>query len=131
MLRIALIAYIAEHALYGIPMLVWPGLLWETIAGAEGDALKGLESNRWAGALLVAWGFGAILVLLRPRGQRTFLTTIAIQTSLASGALFYSSVTGEFDVVDAWFRWASVLAIGALALYLWGARWRARDILAR
>lgn len=128
-LRLAIVLYIVETIGYGLPMLIWPELLWDTIAGASGPELDGLVSVRWAGGVLVGLGLGAFLVLAKPKGQRSFVTAMTFHSSLAGAALLVSSINGELDVVDAWFRWASVIFVGVLAIYLWLARWRARDLL--
>ena len=128
-LRVAILLYIVETIGYGLPMLVWPQLLWEDIAGASGDALDGLVATRWAGGVLVGLGVGALMVLLKPAGQRTFVSAMAIHTSLAGAAVVYSMLSDELDVVDAWFRWVSLLLLAGLAGFLWLARWRAKGIL--
>ncbi len=128
-LRLAIVLYIAVTIGYGLPMLVWPNLLWDTIAGASGDELAGLVSVRWAGGVLVGLGIAAFLVLAKPKGQRSFVSGMTFHTSLAAAAILVSSINGELDVVDAWFRWASFIVVAVLAVYLWLARWRARDLL--
>lgn len=128
-LRLAVLAYAVVNVGYGLPMLVWPTLLWGNIAGASGAALDGLVSVRWAGAVLVAHGVGGILVFLRPKGQRTYVTAMTLQFTLAAIAIGTSMVLGELDVVDAWFRVVSLLVVALAATYLWVARWRARELL--
>ena len=129
-LNIGLLAFMIVSFGYGLPLLLWPDVLWGTVGGAEGDFERALGTTRWAGAFLTAWAVGAFFVFTRPKGQRTFVTTITLQASLASAALFVSAVSGEFDdVVDTWFPWLSAVIVGLLALYLWYARVKARDIL--
>ncbi len=131
-LNLALFAYMAVNLAYGIPMLVFPAFLWGTIAGAEGQALAALETTRWGGGILVALAIGAFLLLAVPRGQRTFVTTLALHYSLAAGGILLSILAGEFDEVDGlrdWFPWVSLLVVAAVALYLWLARFKARDLL--
>lgn len=130
MLRLAVLVYIVENLGYGIPMLIWPDLLWGTVAGAEGAALDALTSNRWAGGVLTAVGIGGIMVFTHLRGQRTFVTTMALQLTIAGAAIVVSNIAGEFDIVDAWFRWLSAIVVVLGAIYMWVARWRAREILA-
>ncbi|MBT8208654.1 MAG: hypothetical protein HKN07_06970 [Acidimicrobiia bacterium] len=128
-LRLAVLAYSVVNVGYGLPMLVWPTLLWGTIAGASGAARDGLVSVRWAGAVLVAHGIGAILVFLRPKGQRTYVTAMTLQVTLAAIAIGASIVLGELDVLAVWFRFVSLIVVGLTAIYLWIARWRARELL--
>lgn len=130
-LRLAVLAYVVVNLGYGLPMLLWPTLLWGNIAGAAGAALDGLVSVRWAGAVLVAHGIGGILVFLRPKGQRTYVTAMTLQFTLAAVAIGTSITLGEFDVVALWFRWVSLFVVALAALYLWMARWRARDLLGK
>lgn len=130
-LNLALIAYIAVNLAYGVPLLIAPDFIWGTIAGASGEAEAALSTTRWGGAILVAWAVGAFLLMAVPRGQRTFLTTLALQYSLAAAAIAVSALAGEFDDagIRTWFPWLSVTVIGAGALYLWFARLKARDLL--
>jgi hypothetical protein len=130
-LAIALLAYTAGNTLYGLPMLLAPGLIWGTIAGAEGDARTALESTRWVGALLLALAFGALLLLIRkPTGQRTFVTTLALGDAAMAAALVLGIASGDFDgIVDAWFVWATALGLAAISGYLWWARFKARSLL--
>ncbi len=127
----ALLTYIAINLAYGVPLLLAPDFLWGTIAGASGQAEAALATTRWGGAILVAWAVGAFLLMAVPRGQRTFVTTLALQYSLAAAAIALSAVAGEFDDagIRAWFPWASVVVVGAGSLYLWYARLKARDLL--
>lgn len=130
-LNLALIAYIAVNLAYGIPLLLAPDFLWGTIAGAAPAAETALATTRWAGGILIAWAAGAFLLMAVPRGQRTFVTTLALQYSLAAGAIVLSILFGEFE--DAgfrdWFPWLSAVLVALVALYLWFARLKARDML--
>ncbi len=131
-LNAALVAYMAINLAYGVPMLLFPNFLWGTIGGAEGQALEALESTRWAGAILVAFAAGVFLLLAVPRGQRTFVTTLALHYSLAAAALLFSTLTGEFDDIvglRAWFPWLATVVVALAALYIWYARFKARDLL--
>ena len=130
-LSIAMVATATVDLGFGLPALVWPNLLWDTVGGADGGALAALESARWAGALLVAFGIGAVFVLMRPRGQRTMVTVLCIQASLTAAAILFSAANNEFDgVVDDWFYWATGAATTLVAAYLWFARFKARSELA-
>ncbi len=130
-LNIALLAVVALDVGYGLPMLLWPNLLWGTIGGADGRHLEALETNRWAGGLLIGLGIGALFVIAKPRGQRTIVTMFAIQSAIVAAALVLSAVNGEFsDVLDAWFYWLAAVVTAATSLYLWYARLKARAVLA-
>ena len=130
-LSLALLAYIAGNTVYGLPMILVPGVIWDTIGGAEGDAQAALESNRWVGGLLLALAFGALLVLRNPRGQRTFVTTLALGDAAMATLLVLGVISGEFDeVVDAWFVWVTAVGLGAISAGLWWGRLKARSVLA-
>ncbi len=130
-LNLALITYIAVNLAYGIPLLLAPDFLWGTIAGADASAEAALATTRWAGGVFVAWAVGAFLLMAVPRGQRTFLTTLALQYSLAAAAIVLSILFGEFDDagIRPWFPWVSAVIVGLAGLYLWLARLKARDLL--
>lgn len=127
----ALLAYIVGNTVYGLPMVLVPGVLWGTIGGADGDAQVALESNRWVGALLLALAFGALLVLRQPAGQRTFVTTLAMGDAAMAAVIVLGALGGDFsDVLDDWFVWATAVGLGAISGGLWWGRLKGRHILA-
>ena len=128
-LRLAVLAYVVVNIGYGLPIALWPDLIWDTIAGADSGAAEILRSTRWAGAALVAWGIGGMLVLARPKGRQTMVTTFALQESLAAVAIAVSLFGSEFDFADAWFPVLSLIVVAAGAAYLWYARWAGREVL--
>ncbi len=131
-LNIALIAYIAITAAYGLPMLLWPTFLYDTVGGASRNGLVGLVTTRWAGGVLIGLAIGALFVLARPRGQRTFVTMISIHTALAAAGIWISVANGEWGDagIDSWFYLLSGVVVAALSAYLWFARFKAREVLA-
>ncbi|MDH3425357.1 MAG: DUF4345 family protein [Acidimicrobiia bacterium] len=128
-LRLSIFAYVAINLAYGLPIALWPDLIWKTIAGTEGEHLEALRSVRWAGALLVAWAIGGLLTLTRPEGRQTMVTTFALQYSFAAVALVVSSVSDEFEFAPTWFVLVAIVAVGLTALYLWYGRWAGRRLL--
>ena len=46
---------------------------------------------RWSGGVIIAFGIGAILTYLKPKGQGIFVTTIAIGALLAGVAMLCGS----------------------------------------
>lgn len=128
-LRIAVLIYAVFNLVAGTSILLWPSLFWGTIGGADDEALDIVKSVRWGGAILVAFGVGALMVYARPRGQRTFVTSMALQDAGVTAALVYSSLTDELAYLDTWFVVALIGATALSGLYLWFARFKARDLL--
>lgn len=128
-LRIAVLIYAVLNLLAGTSILLWPSLLWGTIGGADDEALEIIKSVRWGGAILVAFGVGALMVYARPKGQRTFVTSMALQDAGVTAALVYSSLADELAYLDTWFVIALIGATALSGLYLWFARFKARDLL--
>ena len=128
-LRIAVLVYAVLNLVSGTSILVWPSLFWGTIGGADDEALEVIKSVRWGGAILAAFGIGALMVYARPRGQRTFVTSMALQDAGVTAALVFSSLTDELAYLDTWFVVALIGATALSGLYLWWARFKARDLL--
>jgi uncharacterized iron-regulated membrane protein len=128
-LRIAVLIYAVLNLVSGTSILVWPSLFWGTIGGADDEALEVIKSVRWGGAILGAFGIGALMVYARPRGQRTFVTSMALQDAGVTAALVFSSLTDELAYLDTWFVVALIGATALSGLYLWWARFKARDLL--
>ena len=111
-------------------MVLAPGFIWGTVGGAENAARDALESNRWVGGLLLVLAFGALLVLRQPRGQRTFVTTLALGDAVMAALLIGGVLGDEFsDVVDAWFVWLTAIGLAVISAGLWWARLKARAVL--
>ena len=127
--RLSVLLYVAVSLLFGLPTALWPGLIWGTLAGATDSVLEVMNGMRWAGAILIAWAAGGLLVLARPKGRQTMVTTFALQFSLAAAALVFSALTDEFAWAETWFVLFSIIAVGGGALYLWYGRWVGRDSL--
>lgn len=128
-LRLSVLTYIAVNTAYGLPIFLWPDLIWGTIGGADDAAVEVLSSVRWGGAILLAWAIGGLLVLARPQGRQTMITTFAIQYTMATVAILISMVAGEFDYADAWFPVASVIVVAVAGAYIWYGRWAGRHVL--
>jgi len=128
-LRLSVLIYVGINVVYGLPIALWPDLIWDTVAGGDSAELVGLMSARWAGAILLAWAVGGLLVLTRPQGRQTMVTTFALQTSFATVALIVSALADEFVWADTWFVLFAIVAIGAESLYLWYGRWAGREVL--
>jgi len=128
-LRLSIFAYVAINLAYGLPIALWPALVWKTIGGNEGEQLAALKSFRWAGAILVAWAIGGVLTLTRPEGRQTMVTTFALQFTFAAAALVVSALADEFAFMPTWFVLLAIVAVGLNAMYLWYGRWAGRRVL--
>lgn len=127
-LRLALIVYIVVNLALGIPLTLVPVGFLDFIGVDQGIAAE-LGGLRWAGAVLVAWGISAVLVLARPVGRAYFVTVGALQMSFAAAAFLYSWWRHE-SLGSAWFQVAAGIVLVASAAYLWWARLKARSVLA-
>ncbi len=114
---------------YGLPMALLPDLLWDTIGGVDEAAADLLASQRWAGAVLLSVAFGTLLVLRKPRGQRTFVTFLAVEHAAAAAALLYTATSDEFPGHD-WFVWGAVAVVTVTSALLWWVRVLARKVIA-
>lgn len=129
--RTALFIYIVVNVAYGLPMLLWPELIWDTLGGADTAALEVLSTTRWAGGVLVGLAVGAFFAFTRPAGQWTLMMGIAMQTTLAAVGIWLSLLAGEWTpTIDLWFVWVAAVVVPAESLYLWYARIKGRDLLA-
>jgi len=127
-LRLALIVYVVVNLALGIPLALVPiGFL--DFIGVDPVIASELGGLRWVGAVLVAWGISAVLVLARPVGRAYFVTVGALQMTLAAVAFFYSWWRHE-SLGSAWFQAAAGVVLVASAVYLWWARLKARSVLA-
>ncbi|MDH3730030.1 MAG: hypothetical protein OES13_02720 [Acidimicrobiia bacterium] len=128
-LRLSVLLSVIVNLAYGLPIALWPDLIWGTLAGGTSSDVELLSSMRWGGAVLVAWAIGGVLVLSRPKGRQTMVTTFALQFSLATAALIVSALADEFAWAETWFVLAAIIVVGASALYLWYGRWAGRQVL--
>ena len=108
LLRFSLGIYALVALAYGIGYVFFPEYLVEL---SGGDPVPGAWL-RWAGAVVIALGIGAIMVILNPVKQRIFVRTIAMGSFFVGLTLVYAWV---YDAVgELWFT--AVPAIGMLAL---------------
>ncbi len=129
--RTALLIYIVVNVAYGLPMLLWPDLIWGTIGGADGLRLEALESMRWAGGVLLGLAIGAFFAFTRPAGQWTLMMGIGAHTSLAAVGIWLSLLAGEWTpTIDLWFVWLAAIVVPIESLYIWYARFKGRELLA-
>ena len=127
-LRIGLIVYIVVNLTLGIPLLLVPVGFLDFI-GVETAIAEQLAGLRWVGAVLVAWGISAVLVLARPVGRAYFVTVGALQMTFAAAAFLYSWWRNE-SLGSGWFQVAAGIVLVGSAAYLWWARLKARSVLA-
>ena len=108
LLNFSLGIYALVALAYGIGYVFFPESLVEL---SGGDPVPGAWL-RWAGAVVIALGIGAIMVILNPVKQRIFVRTIAMGSLFVGLTLVYTWV---YDAVgELWFT--AVPAIGMLAL---------------
>ncbi|NQU84860.1 MAG: DUF4345 family protein [Mariniphaga sp.] len=86
LLKITLIIFAVVALVYGLIYVFVPQVLVEA-SGSEPVPSGWL---RWSGAILVALGIGAIMVLRNPSKQGIFVTTLAIGALFCGLALLYS-----------------------------------------
>ena len=123
-LKLVLMIYAIVCIVYGIGYFFMPSTLVE-MAG-ETPVFNGWL--RWSGGVLIALGFGAILVYLDPRNQGIFVTTIFIGCMLCGLGLLWAL----FELSEgskAWFTALPMIIVFALAILLWFSRAKAKEIL--
>ncbi len=123
----AMVVYVFINLLFALPLLVAPVAFFDLI-GLEGRVADELGGLRWVGAVLLAWAVSGILVLARPGGRAIFVTTGALQLTLASVAFAYSWSIGEYRW-SLWYQLVATLILVAGAVYMGWARLRGRAVL--
>jgi hypothetical protein len=128
-LNIAMVVYIFINLLFALPLVILPATFFDVIGlpSATADLLGGL---RWVGAVLLAWAISGILVLARPGGRAIFVTTGALQLTLAALAFLYSWSLGEFEW-STWYQALATIVLVAGAVVMWWARLTGRKVLRR
>lgn len=128
-LNIAMVVYIFVNLLFALPLVILPATFFDVIGlpSSTADQLGGL---RWVGAVLLAWAISGILVLARPGGRAIFVTTGALQLSLAALAFLYSWSLDEFGW-STWYQALATLVLTAGSLVMWWARLAGRKVLRR
>lgn len=125
-LTAAMIVYIFINFLWALPLVILPEAFFDLILQEEPIAGQ-FDGLRWFGAVLLAWAISGILVLARPEGRAIFVTTGALQMTLAALVSLY---TWSIDP-EQWSLWYHVVGsslFGASAIYMWWARLRGRAI---
>jgi len=98
LLKIVLVIYAVVSLVYGLAYFIVPDCL-VNLSGGD-PVFHGWL--RWSGGTLIALGIGAIMVLIKPKNQGIFVTTIAIGTLLAGLALLYAWISIE-EGAKVWF----------------------------
>ncbi len=125
-LKLALVVYIFINLLFGLPIVIGPTGFFDAI-GLPPTTAADLGGLRWVGAVLLAWAISGILVLARPGGRAIFVTTGALQLTLAALAFLYSWSLDEVMWSSVYHLTATaVLVVGAFIL--WWARFSARKV---
>ena len=109
----------------GLPLLLIPVEFLRLIGVDDATAVE-LGGLRWIGAMLVAWGIAGLIIMARPAGRAYFVTAGALQMTFGAGALLYSSFSDE-QLASLWFHTLIPVVFVATAVYLWVARFQAKD----
>jgi len=123
-LKIALLIYAVVCLIYGLGFFIVPDSLVE-LSGGE-PVFHGWL--RWSGGVIIAFGIGAILTYLKPKGQGIFVTTIAIGALLAGVAMLWALINIE-EGANVWFTALPTIVLLALSGLLWWSRQKAKNIL--
>ncbi len=126
-LNIAMVVYIFINLLFALPLVIFPATFFDVI-GLDSQASELLGGLRWVGAVLLAWAISGILVLARPGGRAIFVTTGALQLTMAALAFLYSWSIDEYN----WSTWYQAVATAVLiagSVVLWWARLAGRKVL--
>ena len=123
-LKIALLIYAVVCLIYGLGFFIVPDSLVE-LSGSE-PVFHGWL--RWPGGVIIAFGIGAILTYLKPKGQGIFVTTIAIGALLAGVAMLWALISIE-EGANVWFTALPAIVLLALSGLLWWSRQKAKNIL--
>lgn len=126
LLNLAMVVYIFINLLFALPLVIFPASFFDVIGLSESTA-DDLGGLRWVGAVLLAWAISGILVLARPGGRAIFVTTGALQLSLAALSFLYSWSIKEFEW-DSWYHLASIAVLVLGALVMWWARFIGRRV---
>lgn len=124
-LRWAMLWYIAVNLAIGLPLMLVP-VEFLRLIGVDNATAVELGGLRWVGAMLVAWAVAGMLLVARPGGRAYFVTAGALQMTFGAGALIYSSLVEE-QLGSLWFHTLVTVLFVGTAVYLWVARFRARD----
>jgi len=122
-----MVVYIFVNLLFALPLVILPATFFDAIGlpARTADQLGGL---RWVGAVLLAWAISGILVLARPGGRAIFVTTGALQFTLAALAFLYSWSLGEYEW-SGWYQVLATLVLVAGSVVMWWARLAGRKLL--
>ena len=123
-LKITLLIYAVVCLIYGLGYFIVPDSLVE-LSGGE-PVFHGWL--RWSGGVIIAFGIGAILTYLKPKGQGIFVTTIAIGALLAGVAMLWALISIE-EGANVWFTALPAIVLLALSGLLWWSRQKAKNIL--
>jgi hypothetical protein len=125
-LRWAMLWYVFVSLAIGVPLMLFPVRFLRLIGVDDAIAAELGGGLRWVGAMLVAWAVAALIIVARPGGRAYFVTAGALQMTFAAGALLYSSYVGE-QLASLWFHTLLTVVFVGTALFLWLARFRAKD----
>ncbi len=111
--KLALIVIAVSGIGWGIPLLLFPGVLFDDIAGAE--YTRAAFYSRYSGAWLLAPGCAAVQVLRSKFNGDALLFAVAISAGLSAVALAADFFLDETPVA-AWFVWLAIVDAAAMSL---------------
>ena len=124
LLKTALTIYVIVVMVYGFLYYLIPDYLVKLSGGAP--VFSGWL--RWSGGVLIALGVGAILVIIKPKNQGIFVTTIALGCLLVGLSMVYTWINLE-EGSHLWFTALPAVVTLLMSAFLWWARHAAKDIL--
>ena len=113
LLEILLVIYAILAIVYGLGYLFCP----EGLVELSGDDPVNSGWLRWAGAVLLGLGWGAIQAFRSPERVQAFICAITWGTLLTGLALLYSWIFEQSG--DTWFTAAPAVVILIIAVLLW------------
>ena len=124
MLKILLVIFAVVALVYGFCYVFIPVTMVELSKGPPVNP----GWLRWAGAVLISLGVGALMAFRKPKNQGIFVTTICLGTTFTGLALLYSWLSKEYGGAT-WFVAAPCVGILVISALLWWSRAKSKEIL--
>ena len=125
LLKISLIIFIIVALLYGFVHLFIPQV---NVEASGGDPVPS-GWLRWMGGILLSLGIGGIMVYMKPKGQRIFVTTLVIGSLLAGLALIFSALFEPEGIGDIMQTLIPGIILVILGVLLWISLKQSKELL--